>query len=68
MADIDRHVKYLALRDAHQHALRLRQLVMQAAQDVTGGLGMVVLHRIDIEAVASWKARRLKLSKKNPRC
>ena len=49
LADVDRHVKYLALRDAHQLALWLRQLIMQATQDVAGGLGVIVLHKIDIE-------------------
>ena len=29
--------------------LRLPDLTMQAAQDVAGGLGVIVLHKIDIE-------------------
>ncbi len=44
LAQIDGHVKHRALGHAHQLALRLLDLVMQAAQHALGRTRMVVLH------------------------
>src|SRR6185369_10757379 len=49
LADIDRNIKHFTLYHAHQLALRLLHLVVQATQDVLCRLGVVVLHELDIE-------------------
>src|SRR5260221_10526708 len=50
LADIHRDIEHLAGDHAYQLALRLLELIMQAAQHALGAFGMVVLHKIDIEA------------------
>jgi hypothetical protein len=49
-ADVHRHVKHRAAHHAHQFALGLLQLVVQAAQHALGAAAVVVLHKVHIQA------------------
>ena len=48
-ADVHRHVKHRAAHHAHQLALGLLQLVVQAAQHAAGAAAVVVLHKVHIQ-------------------
>src|ERR1017187_2718215 len=45
-AQVDGYVKNFSVGNAHKFSLRTLHLVMQAAQNVVGGTGMVVLHKL----------------------
>ncbi len=47
-AHIDGDIEDLALRHAHQLALRTLQLIVQAAQNALGGAAVVVLHEVQV--------------------
>lgn len=49
-ADVHRHIKHGATHHAHQFALGLLQLVVQAAQHAFAASAVVVLHKAHIQA------------------
>ena len=49
-ADVHGHIKYGAVHHAHQFALGLLQLVVQATQHALGAAAVVVLHKVHIQA------------------
>ena len=49
-AHIDHHIVNRPLSHPHQLSLRLTDLVVQAAQDIPGGLGMIILNKIARQA------------------
>jgi hypothetical protein len=59
LADIDRHVEHRAGGGAHQLALRLLDLVMQAAQHAFRRARVVVLHELGGDAGQLGKAPAL---------
>jgi len=48
-SEVDRDIEDFALHDTNEFTLRLLDLVVQAAQNVPGRLGMVVLHEFALE-------------------
>lgn len=50
LAQVHRHVEDAALDDPYELALRVLDLVVQAAQHALGGAGVVVLHEVHLEA------------------
>ena len=50
LADIHRHIKYRPAHHAHQLALGLLDLIMQAAQHALGAAAVVVLHKVQVQA------------------
>ena len=67
-ANVDHHIKHLTGYHPHQFALGLLHLVVQAAQHAARGLGMVVLHKVDIQASGCRKVAGVEaLIKKAPR-
>ena len=56
--DVDGDVVDLALEDAHELSLAVRQLVVQAAQDARHRVRDVVLHEVRRDSRATRSARR----------
>jgi len=63
-SEVDRDIEDLALCDAHEFALGLLNLVVQATQDVFGGATVVVLHEIYVAADKVSKLLAVKIFKK----
>ena len=63
-ADVHGHVKHGAAHHAHQLALGLLQLVVQAAQHALGAAAVVVLHNVHIQAGDFGKVLRVEAFKK----
>jgi hypothetical protein len=49
LTDVHRHVKHHAAHHAHQFALGLLHLVVQATQHTLGAAAVVVLHKVDLK-------------------
>jgi hypothetical protein len=47
LADVHRHIEHRAAHHAHQLALGLLHLVVQAAQHALAGAAVVVLHELE---------------------
>ena len=63
---VDGDVEHRAFDHAHELALRVLDLVVQAAQHAAVRSRVVVLHELDVESCRG-EARRFQLSKKKPR-
>jgi len=64
LADIDRDIEDFSCDYAHQLALRLPNLIMQPAQHVFAGFGVIILHEIGGDTGRLGKAARIEALEK----